>query len=118
MSKSIIVGLALIVAIIAIFSTSTRYFTVPVAAISIALAFSLPFHRKYKLASTVFVLFIILSVAPFDIRFDGIPNQQYKVLEYFSGYPGPDASAVWMEGNSYWSGCMSSGYDPKWVIVL
>jgi hypothetical protein len=113
-----IVGTILAITVFFIWAISMRNVAIPFAIILIFLCLGLPFHNRLKLISATFIVFLFLAILPLDIRFDGMPNQQYKILENFVGLPGPEASAKWLKGNIYWSGCISSGYQPKWVLVL
>ncbi len=113
-----IVGPILAIAVFFVWAISLRNIAIPLGIILIILCLGLPFHNRLKLISATFIVFLFLSILPLDIRFDGMPNQQFKILKNFVGLPGPKASAEWLKGNIYWSGCIYSGYQPKLVLVL
>lgn len=71
--------------------------------------------RSRVLVSFWIVMFIV-AILPADISFRNRPGPP-RFVPYVMGLPGRELTAASRRGEVVLGGCVSTGYEPRWVLV-
>ena len=83
--------------------------------LTLALA-TLPWHKRKRAVIAVWLFFIVSTVVPLDIRHSHRPITQ-RIVPYIVGYPSDETVEKAKRGEVYLHGCISTGTEPKWVVL-
>ena len=80
------------------------------------LAFKFSKLNRQLMGSLVLVVFIVMSIQPFDISFINVPGSP-RIVPYVIGLPTPKARKEAEKGDVVLGGCFIMGNHPKWLLV-
>ncbi|HYC57784.1 MAG TPA: hypothetical protein VEL28_22855 [Candidatus Binatia bacterium] len=83
----------------------------------IALLF-IPLHRQWRIVASIWVLLLVCTLVPIDVRFDGAPGLRPRVLPILWGEPSARGHALFKEGKAWEGGCIVPFWNPRWALVL
>ena len=75
-------------------------------------------HRRWRIVASIWALFLVCTVLPIDVRFDGEPGLRPRVLPILWGEPSTRGHALVQEGKMWAGGCIVPLWSPRWALVL
>lgn len=75
-----------------------------------------PRWRRWAMLAPLVLLWGMASFGPWDISFENRPGPPH-FARYAMGLPGPEAIEASKRGEVVFGGCMSTGFEPKYVWV-